>query len=104
MGVTQLPGVEELIVTGPSRERLYDLFTRLYAGRYDVRVVKDRRLAERRSRPAGHAAERRRADRRRRSPAWTVPSLRASPRVTPPEATSGELPPSAHLAMARASR
>lgn len=74
MSVTQLPAIEELIVTGPSRDRLYDLFTRLYAGRYDVRVVRDRRLDERRSRSADRAAERRRADRRRRSPAWIVPS------------------------------
>jgi len=74
MSVTQLTEVEELLVTGPSRDRLYDLFARLYAGRHDVRVVKDRRLGERRSRPADRAAERRRADRRRRRPAWIVPS------------------------------
>jgi hypothetical protein len=74
MSVTQLPAIEELLVTGPSRDRLFDLFTRLYEGRHDVRVVKDRRLDERRSRPADRAAERRRADRRRRGPAWIVPS------------------------------
>ena len=37
------PVVRELIVTGPQRERLYDLFNRVYAGRRDVRVVMDRR-------------------------------------------------------------
>ena len=73
MSIRQLTEVEELLVSGPSRDRLYELFTRLYAGRHDVRVVKDRRLDERRSRSADRAAERRRADRRRRSPAWVVP-------------------------------
>lgn len=74
MSIRQLTDVEELLVSGPSRDRLYELFTRLYAGRHDVRVVKDRRLDERRSRSAERAAERRRADRRRRRPAWIVPS------------------------------
>jgi len=73
MSIRQLTDVEELLVSGPSRDRLYELFTRLYAGRHDVRVVKDRRLDERRSRSAERAAERRRADRRRSPPAWVVP-------------------------------
>jgi hypothetical protein len=74
MGITEIASTDELLVTGPSRDRLFDLFIRLYAGRSDVRVVKDRRFVERRSRSAGGAAERRRADRRRRPPAWVVPS------------------------------
>ena len=73
MSIRQLTEVEELLVSGPSRDRLYELFTRLYAGRHDVRVVKDRRLDERRSRSAERAAVRRRADRRRSPPAWVVP-------------------------------
>jgi hypothetical protein len=75
-----------LVVTGPARERLQRLFGRVYAGRGDVRVVADRRRAERRAgddrrRPARPArgpggdrqgaAERRRGDRRSSAP-WMV--------------------------------
>lgn len=66
--------VNELIVTGPLKERLYDLFTRVYAGRNDVRVIMDRRgdaPARRRSEPA--PAEHREPDRRRRPPTWVFP-------------------------------
>ena len=73
MSVTQLPAVEELVVTGPDRERLYSRFRALFVGRSDVRVVKDRRLVERRRRSRPLAAERRAGDRRRRPPAWVVP-------------------------------
>ncbi len=73
--------VNELIVTGPLRERLFELFTRVYAGRSDVRVVMDRRGGNRRRpdqaaperRPAQGAPERRVADRRRRPPTWVFP-------------------------------
>jgi hypothetical protein len=62
----------DLIVTGPLRQRLYDLFSHLYAGRSDVHVMVDRRRADhrRQSRPA---ATRRRAERRCRPPAWIFP-------------------------------
>ncbi len=67
--------VNELIVTGPLKERLYDLFTRVYAGRNDVRVIMDRRgdaPARRRSRAgAGRAHDE--PDRRRRPPTWVFP-------------------------------
>jgi len=59
--------VNELIVTGPLKERLYELFCRVYAGRQDVRVIMDRR-AEGRRRPASPTTER-----RRRPPTWVFP-------------------------------
>jgi hypothetical protein len=67
-----------LVVTGPLRERLYDLFTRVYAGRADVRVVMDRREAARRreaerAAPDRRRAERRRAERRHLPPSWVFP-------------------------------
>ena len=46
------PVVRELIVTGPLRGRLYDLFTQVYEGRSDVRVIMDRRSC----RPPSRAA------------------------------------------------
>ena len=71
--VIEEPVVKELVVTGPLRGRLFDLFTHLYAGRADVRVILDRRHAERRRESQPDAPQRRRADRRRRSPAWVFP-------------------------------
>jgi hypothetical protein len=65
--------IKELVVTGPLRGRLFDLFTHLYAGRADVRVILDRRHAERRCESQPEAPQRRRAERRRRSPAWVFP-------------------------------
>lgn len=67
------PDVKELIVTGPLKERLFDLFSRLYAGRYDVRVVMDRRHDARRRWEQQAVGERRSAERRTRSPGWTFP-------------------------------
>ncbi len=63
-----------LIVTGPERERLYRRFATLFAGRDDVEVMIDRRVADRRraQRDPG-TGERRRAERRRRRPDWIVP-------------------------------
>jgi len=68
------PDRHVLIVTGPARERLYAHFTSLFAGRDDVSVLKDRRIAERR-RAAGGAGdgERRASERRRTRPDWVVP-------------------------------
>ncbi len=61
--------VKELVVTGPARERLYELFTRVYAGRQDVRVVLDRRRA-----PWVPGQDARRVgERRRRPPTWVFP-------------------------------
>jgi hypothetical protein len=67
--------IRELIVTGPARERLFELFSRVYAGRNDVRVVMDRRCAPRRRRAEAAGAERRRAERRDGPPAWVFPPL-----------------------------
>ena len=63
-----------LVVTGPERDRLYAHFTSLFAGRDDVSVLKDRRVAERR-RAAGAPGdgERRARERRRVRPDWVVP-------------------------------
>ena len=66
------PDIKELVVTGPLRERLFDLFARVYAGRSDVRVIMDRRKAARRRRAGQAAPDRRRADRRRPT-AWVFP-------------------------------
>ena len=71
--VIEEPVIKELVVTGPLRGRLFDLFTHLYAGRADVRVILDRRHGERRRESQPEAPQRRRAERRRRSPAWVFP-------------------------------
>ena len=65
--------VRHLVVTGPARDLLFEHFSRLFYGRADVVVIKDRRSGERRAgqRPVGR--ERRAGDRRRRSPDWVVP-------------------------------
>jgi hypothetical protein len=63
--------VHELIVTGPARDRLFERFARLYAGRADVVVIKDRREIDRR-RESESDAERHRRERRRRA-AWLFP-------------------------------
>jgi hypothetical protein len=65
--------VRRLMVTGPARDQLFEHFSRLFYGRDDVVVVKDRRYGQRREgrRPVSH--ERRTADRRRRPPGWVVP-------------------------------
>jgi len=63
--------VRVLVVSGPARQRLYERFSRLYAGRDDVRVVLDRRERHRRGAPVSVAVERRCGDRRRTVP-WLV--------------------------------
>ena len=67
------PVVKQLVVTGPLRGRLFDLFTHLYAGRADVHVILDRRHAERRRESQPQVPQRRRAERRHRSPDWVFP-------------------------------
>jgi hypothetical protein len=61
------------VVTGPARERLFALFSRVYAGRHDVRVVMDRRDEPRRRWVAKASAERRRGERRHEPPDWVFP-------------------------------
>ncbi len=60
-----------LVVTGPARERLAELFRRVYAGRGDVRVIVDRRVAERRRAAVRPPVQRRRGERRVTAP-WLV--------------------------------
>ncbi len=67
------PVVRELIVTGPLRGRLYDLFTHVYEGRSDVRVIIDRRYGDQGPAPQSPAPRRRLAERRSREPAWIFP-------------------------------
>lgn len=55
---------ERLVVTGPTRDRLYELFRRLFAARDDVEVIKDRRWYQRRRRTVAPPRERRSQDRR----------------------------------------
>lgn len=65
--------VHMLFVTGPLRDRLFERFSRLYAGAADVRVVKDRRYSERRRTLQAVDPERRGTDRRRRAADWIFP-------------------------------
>ena len=67
------PVVKELMVTGPQRERLFDLFSRVYAGRRDVRVVMDRRHAPELLLVTDAGVQRRAGERRRRPPVWIFP-------------------------------
>jgi len=70
------PAKHVLIVTGPERDRLYDRFSALFAGRGDVLVVKDRRVAQRRRTALGPGdGERRATERRRVRPDWVVPPI-----------------------------
>jgi hypothetical protein len=65
--------IHRLVVTGPERDRLDEHFRRLFYGRDDVTIVKDRRFRERRVRRVGHGGERRGAERRDGPPEWVVP-------------------------------
>ena len=62
-----------LVVTGPSRDRLYERFAGLYRASADVIVLKDRRYTERRRSQALRPDERRGTDRRRRQEEWVFP-------------------------------
>ncbi len=66
-------GVHRLVVTGPERDRLYEHFVKLFYGREDVLVIRDRRVGDRRAETRPAAAERRRGDRRGDAPDWVVP-------------------------------
>jgi hypothetical protein len=66
---------QRLVVTGPQRERLYERFHRLFHGRDDVEVIKDRRDGERRQEGPDGEQDRRIADRRQCS----------VPRIGPPD-------------------
>lgn len=68
------PSRHVLVVTGPERDRLFERFCRLYTGRVDVEVVKDRRRVERRRAERGPANMERRVGERRQSRAeWVFP-------------------------------
>jgi hypothetical protein len=62
-----------LVVTGPTRDRLYEHFRLLFWGRDGVEVVKDRRVTQRRRDRSRVAVERRSRERRRAAPDWLVP-------------------------------
>jgi hypothetical protein len=62
-----------LVVTGPARDRLCELFRHLYAGRGDVCVVAERRVAERRGSGVRAPVERRRGERRVSAPWFVFP-------------------------------
>lgn len=61
-----------LVVRGPAQDLLYEHFARLFEGRDDVIVVRDRRREQRRRAGSPVARERRGAERRRSKP-WLVP-------------------------------
>ena len=65
---------QRFVVTGSQRQQLYERFQRLFHGRDDVEVIKDRRQGERRS-DAAAEQDRRAADRRQCS----------VPRIGPPD-------------------
>jgi hypothetical protein len=52
---------------------LFEHFSRLFFGRADVVVIKDRRYADRRGTSAPVGRERRAGERRRQTPDWIVP-------------------------------
>jgi hypothetical protein len=62
-----------LVVRGPAQDFLYQHFVRLYDGRDDVVVVRDRRRAERRSAERPVSQDRRQADRRGQVTGWLFP-------------------------------
>ena len=76
---------QELVITGPQRDRLFERFARLYRGRADIVVVKDRRQDDRRERERRSAGSRqpsagshqssgdRRGPDRRRRATWLFP-------------------------------
>lgn len=57
-------GLQQLIVVAPDREQLYRFFYRAFVGNQTVRVLLDRRVAERRKLSQPQVPDRRRGDRR----------------------------------------
>lgn len=68
--------VRQVIIVARNREQLYERLKRAFAGNPSVRVLLDRRVAERRERSGPYAADRRRGD--RRSPLVLDELLRAT--------------------------
>jgi hypothetical protein len=68
--------VRQLIIVARNRPELCERLKRAFAGNATVRVVLDRRVAERRGRSGSHAGERRQGD--RRSPLMLDELLRAT--------------------------
>jgi hypothetical protein len=62
-----------LVVRGPAQDLLFMRFTRLFDGRDDVVVVRDRRRAERRRLAAPVSCDRRRRERRDPARTWVFP-------------------------------
>ena len=60
------PGVRLLVVARPTETTLHHYLARAFAGLPDVKVIRDRRLGERRGAPSDVAVERRCANRRLR--------------------------------------
>jgi predicted amidophosphoribosyltransferase len=75
--------VRQVIIVARNREQLYERLKRAFAGNATVRVVLDRRVAERRERSGSYAAERRQGD--RRSPLMLDELLRAIGWVVVPQ-------------------
>ena len=80
-----LAAVRQLVIVADDREHLYEHLKRAFAGNGSVRVVLNRRNAERRARSGPYAAERRRGD--RRSPLRIDELLRTIGLVIVPQAT-----------------
>jgi hypothetical protein len=73
-------GPRVIVVPRPLAAHFYKRLQRLYGERGDVRVIVDRRTAERRSRPLGPldgTAERRNGDRRLAVPSWSLADMPA---------------------------
>jgi len=60
----QPEGVRQIIIVAPNHEHLYRLFNRAFAENETVRVILNRRVAERRQHSEPHASERRKGNRR----------------------------------------
>ena len=60
----QPEGVRQIIIVAPNHEHLYRLFNRAFAENETVRVILNRRVAERRRHPEPHESERRKDNRR----------------------------------------
>ncbi len=80
-----MPATEEavqprlIVIPRPLEAYFYDRLSDRFAGRTDVRVIVDRRAAERRRERwvcgPGPLAERRRGDRRGSDVAWSLPEM-----------------------------
>jgi hypothetical protein len=73
MGAAEEISRHTLVTRGPAADILFEHFSRLFEGRDDVVVVKDRRREQRRREASPVSRERRGRDRRGHGTPWIVP-------------------------------